>query len=1500
MVGGIGAGPQPVVAGAGLTDVTLLDTLTLTDVDAADFNGGTLTITKTAGAVEGNWGAGGAVFTGGQGLVIGTVDNTHTGQGGANLVISLGAGATPTAVRDFLRSLQYDGQTTQETRNFSLSIVDGDGTPNGGSDTGTATFSIAVQPNPPVITGLDGGSRSHTESDSGSTLLAGGAVGLSDADTADFAGGTVTVTITSNGAAGDVLGVVDGNNITVAGTEISYNGNKIADVTQAGSNAQALVITFAAGGHADATAAAALLGQIGYRTASDAPATAARTITVAMNDGNGATSATQTVTMAVTATDDQPVIGGVSAGQGVLDTATIQPFSATTITEADGETVTVTVTLDDAAKGSFTTLNGFTDAGGGAYTFTGTASAAQTAIQGMVFTPTPNRVAPGLTETTTFTISVEDADGSTDPVTDATTTVVSTSVNTAPTIDNVHAGLDSIIAGAGAQALNLSIPFGGAPTISDVDSANFDGGVLTITQTGGTSNGNWGVDGTTVTAGGDAAVAGGQTIHVGGVAIGTVHATNTGQGVATLEITLNTDATPARVQTLLRNLTYAAPSGLGARTFTLAVNDGDGGDADTTANFFINVMPNPPVLSGLDGGAVTFTEGGTAVRLDADGNATVTDADSANFNGGTVTVSITSGGTAAEDVLKVLDNATDGVSVAGGNVSVGGTLVGTVVGGTGGVPLTLTMNADATPARVQLVLRNIAYENTNGDNPSNASRTVSVQVTDGSGGTSTASTVTVGVTPVNDAPTITAAAIGGANTEHQGTLVFGADWVDGIADVDAGGSFPNATITARVDTGGGNPYLTGDQLGITSANNLAYDQNTGVLTYFGTKIADVGWDAATGTMTVQFVNDAGVTGGHIAHVMNHITFWTTNDDPTQKGTTPNRTIAVTVGDGGNTGTGGPQTASISGTITITDANDTGTLTVNNSGAPVFQNSAVTVAPNLTLTDVDDTQVTAATISIVARPDGAAETLTLTGTFGTISAGNIAGSGTGTITISGTHSLADIQAAMRAVQYADASGTPTAGDRTVRFTVEERGSAGATADATVAVNAVPVIAVNAGVPVDEGATVTLTTAMLSASDANHGAAALTFTVSQAPAHGALLLNGAALTAGGTFTQADLAAGNVTYRHDGSENPADGFSVTVSDGLATTAATTVSVAVTPVNDAPSADPSVLTPVEGESGTALSYAIPSALFTDAEGGPLTITASGLPEGLSLSADGTRISGVPSGAPGTFSVVLTATDAAGATVTATLTVTIQGAPQAPAGGNPVGAPPTTTPPGPPGPPPGLTAPGLGDSGTPVAAGLNGGGFGTGQNGAGTRSPVTGGLGSQSPIDNSGSPVRTGLGTNSFGTGSFNAAGAYGASGGGLGGGFGGGTGGGFGAGAGGGPGGGAGGGLGGGAGAGAGGFEGAGGAPGGNGFGGDPAGALPGEQPGGQPGENADNLPQGEGAPGEQPADVPAGDQAAVPGAPSFTSRLAALHQQFDAEAEELARSVAELENRASKKVA
>ena len=120
-----------------------------------------------------------------------------------------------------------------------------------------------------------------------------------------------------------------------------------------------------------------------------------------------------------------PVIAGTVAGQEIVDEQTDSLFSNVTISDSNAPTPTesVTVTLSDAANGTLTNLgSGAYDPFAGEYIVTGTAAQVTAALDGLVFAPT---IAPGATETTTFTISVDDSLGA--PVTDSTTSVTVTS-----------------------------------------------------------------------------------------------------------------------------------------------------------------------------------------------------------------------------------------------------------------------------------------------------------------------------------------------------------------------------------------------------------------------------------------------------------------------------------------------------------------------------------------------------------------------------------------------------------------------------------------------------------------------------------------------------------------------------------------------------------------------------------------------------------------------------------------------------------------------------------------------------------------------------------------------------------------------------------------------------------------------------------------------------------------------------------------------------------------
>lgn len=113
---------------------------------------------------------------------------------------------------------------------------------------------------------------------------------------------------------------------------------------------------------------------------------------------------------------------------------------------------------------------------------------------------------------------------------------------------------------------------------------------------------------------------------------------------------------------------------------------------------------------------------------------------------------------------------------------------------------------------------------------------------------------------------------------------------------------------------------------------------------------------------------------------------------------------------------------------------------------------------------------------------------------------------------------------------------------------------------------PVVTRNEPLAVAEGAEGAIPTSLLSASDPDNTTQQRQYRVVSDVRFGTLLLDGRALGTGSIFTQADIEAGRLSYRHDGSENYADAFDFRVGDGVATTPTQTFRVTVTPSNDAP----------------------------------------------------------------------------------------------------------------------------------------------------------------------------------------------------------------------------------------------------------------------------------------------------------------------------------------------
>lgn len=185
----------------------------------------------------------------------------------------------------------------------------------------------------------------------------------------------------------------------------------------------------------------------------------------------------------------------------------------------------------------------------------------------------------------------------------------------------------------------------------------------------------------------------------------------------------------------------------------------------------------------------------------------------------------------------------------------------------------------------------------------------------------------------------------------------------------------------------------------------------------------------------------------------------------------------------------------------------------------------------------------------------------------------------------------------------------------------------TVDVT-AVNDEESLDTNAGLTLDEGATTTITSALLATSDIEQAAGQIVYTVDAAPGSGTLRLSGVALGVNDTFTQDDIDNNRVTYVHDGSETIADAFDFTVDDGAGTSTSATFNATVTPVNDSPTvATNTGMTVGEASTGNALSTAMFNEGDPDDAGAGLTYTLTG------TTANGTlRLSGTALGLNDTF----------------------------------------------------------------------------------------------------------------------------------------------------------------------------------------------------------------------------------------------------------------------------
>ncbi|WP_395303353.1 retention module-containing protein [Pectobacterium polonicum] len=900
---------------------------------------------------------------------------------------------------------------------------------------------------------------------------------------------------------------------------------------------------------------------------------------VTVSDGNGGTT-TSTVSIGVRPVNDAPV----TADQSIA-TDEDTPVSGTIVaTDVDGDALSYTVGTPPA-NGTLT-LDGAT----GQYTYTPGANF--NGNDRFVVT-----VSDGNGGTTTSTVSIGVRPVNDAPVTADQSIATDEDTPVSGTIVATDVDGDTLSYTVNTQPANGTLTLDGSTgAYTYTPGANFNGNDRFIVTV---SDGNGGTTTSTVSIGvrpvNDAPVTADQSIATDEdtPVSGTIVATDVDGD--TLSYTVGTP--PANGTLTLNGATGAYTYTPGANfngndRFVVTVSDGNGGTTTSTVSIGVRPVNDAPVTA--DQSIATDEDtpvSGTIVATDVDGdtlsytvstppaNGTLTLDGStgqytytptANFNGNDrfiITVSDGNGGTTTSTVSIGVRPVNDAPVTADQSIAtdedtpVSGTIVATDVDGD-----TLSYSVSTPPANGTLTLDGATgqYTYTPGANFNGNDRFI-VTVSDGNGGTTT-STVSIGVRPVNDAPVTADQSIAtDEDTPVSGTIV--------ATDVDGD------TLSYTVGTPPANGTLTLD--GSTGQYTYTPGANFNGNDRFIVTVSDGNGGTTTSTVSigVRPVNDAPVTADQSI---------ATDEDTPVSGT-----IVATDVDGDT----------LSYTVNTQPAN--GTLTLDGStGAYTYTPGANFNGNDRFIVTVSDGNggTTTSTVSIGVRPvndapvtaDQSIATDEDTPVSGTIVATDVDGDTlsytVGTPPANGTLTLNGATGAYTYTPGANFNGND-------RFVVTVSDGNGGTTTSTVSIGVRPVndapVTADQSIATDEDTPVSGT---IRATDVDGDT--LSYTVGTPPANGTLTLDGT--------------TGQYTYTPGANFNGNDRFVVTVSDGNGGTTASTVSIGVRPVNDAPvTADQSIAT----DEDTPVSGTI---VATDVDGDTLSYTVSTQPANGTLTLDG------------------------------------------------------------------------------------------------------------------------------------------------------------------------------------------------------------------------------------------------------------------------------------------
>jgi VCBS repeat-containing protein len=932
---------------------------------------------------------------------------------------------------------------------------------NGQAPDDTAVVTINVNANQaPVLANIEPGTLGYGNASPPVQIT--NTLTVADADDTNIE--SATVSITNNFVNGeDVLSFTNQNGIT--GSYASGTGI----LTLTGSATLANYQT--------------ALRSITYSDSAGSPTQSVRTITFVVNDGD-VNSNTQTRNINV-ANNNPPVANddtaaATEAGGTANGTAGTNPsgnlvtgVGAGSVADTDAEDASsalivvavktgpegaplVTGTVGTPLAGSYGSLTLNSD---GSYTYTvdnnnATVQALRTS---------------GNTLQDVFNYTIQDTGGAQDT---ATFTVTIAGANDAPT--DIALSASTVPEN---QPINTVV---GAFSTTDVDSGDTFTYTL-VAGAGSTDNASFNISGANLQTGAifDFETKSSYSIRVrttdaGGLffeKVFTITVTNVNEAPTDIALSSNTIGENMAINTVIGTFSTTDPDAGDTFTYSLVVGAGD------TDNASFNINTNQLRSSAI----FDFeTKSSYSIRVRS------TDSGALNFEK-IFTITIVNNNDAPTDIAlsnsSVAENSA--INTVVGNFSTtdqdaGDTFAYTLVVGTGDTD-NASFNINGAQLRTSAIF----------DFETKSSYSIRVRSTD-SGAAFFEKQFTITVTDVAEAPVLVTSG-GSAGFTEDGPAVAVDPGIT-VADQDSP-TLASATIQIT-----GNLQPAEDVLAFTN------DGST-----MGNIAVSVAYNPATGLLTLSSAGNT-ATLAQWQSALRAVTYNNTSQNPT----TTARTVSFIVNDGAlasNTATRG---------VTVTAVNDAPVLAAIEGGALAYteNDAATSITSTMTVADVDSLTLTTATITISSNFQSGQDVLSFVNVPATM--GNVAIQSNigGVLTLTsagGTATLAQWQAALRAVKYNNSSDDPSTLTRTVTFQVNDGGAVNnlsntQTRNITItAVNDPPTAFGFTNLPAQAGIPITYPAAKLGGTDLEAGTTVTIFTTPDSTTNGTVTIN-----ANGSFT------------------------------------------------------------------------------------------------------------------------------------------------------------------------------------------------------------------------------------------------------------------------------------------------------------------------------------------------------------------------------------------------